>query len=461
MQQQLIFDADLIRRYDRAGPRYTSYPTAPHFHAGFGEAQYREVAAQSNPGRRPLSLYVHLPFCATACYYCACNKVATKDRSRAGEYLRHLFVEIERQGALFDRGRPVDQLHFGGGTPTFLSGDELSALMACIERHFDLRGDGGGEYAIEIDPREVGPDTLALLGGLGFNRLSVGVQDFDPRVQKAVNRIQGRERTDAAIRAARAAGFGSVSVDLIYGLPFQSVRTFMDTLEAVLAIAPDRLAVFNYAHMPAQFPQQRRIRAEDLPPPAEKLAILGATIARLTAAGYVYIGMDHFALPNDELARAQREGTLYRNFQGYSTHSDCDLIGLGVTAIGQVGASYSQNARTLPEYYAACSDAQRLPLMRGLALDADDRLRREVITRLICDFVLDFARVEDAHGIVFEDYFAAELADLAPMRDDGLIEFDGRAIRVLPRGKLLIRNICMGFDCYLRSAAAARYSRVI
>ncbi|MCC7383202.1 MAG: oxygen-independent coproporphyrinogen III oxidase [Deltaproteobacteria bacterium] len=460
MEQTLIFDPELIQRYDRAGPRYTSYPTAPQFHEGFNEAVYRQHAQASNTAGRPLSLYVHLPFCDTACYYCACNKVATKDRSRSGEYLEYLFHEIELQAPLFRRDRPVDQLHFGGGTPTFLSHDELRALMGELGRHFSLRRDGGAEYSIEIDPREVEPDTLQLLGSLGFNRLSVGVQDFDPVVQKAVNRIQSEAETLAAITAARGAGFKSVSVDLIYGLPFQSVRTFLETLERVLAIGPDRMAVFNYAHLPHQFKQQKRIRAEDIPAPEEKLRILGATIERLTSAGYVYIGMDHFARPGDELAVAQREGTLHRNFQGYSTHADCDLVGLGVTAIGKVGDTYSQNRRTLLEYYALV-EADHIPVFRGLALDADDRLRRQVITQLICQFELDFAKIEAEHGIDFQSYFDTELSELRAMERDGLLHLKPGRIEVLPRGKLLIRNVCMTFDRYLRKGTEVRYSKVI
>lgn len=460
MEQTLIFDPELIQRYDRAGPRYTSYPTAPQFHEGFDEAVYRQYAQASNAAGRPLSLYVHLPFCDTACYYCACNKVATKDRSRSGEYLEYLFHEIELQAPLFRRDRPVDQLHFGGGTPTFLSHDELRALMGELGRHFTLRRDGGAEYSIEIDPREVEPDTLQLLGSLGFNRLSVGVQDFDPVVQKAVNRIQSEEETLAAITAARGAGFKSVSVDLIYGLPFQSVRTFLETLDRVLAIGPDRMAVFNYAHLPHQFKQQKRIRAEDIPAPDEKLRILGATIERLTKAGYVYIGMDHFARPGDELAVAQREGTLHRNFQGYSTHADCDLVGLGVTAIGKVGDTYSQNRRTLLEYYALV-EADHIPVFRGLALDADDRLRRQVITQLICQFELDFAEIEAEHGIDFQSYFDTELGALRAMERDGLLHLSPTRIEVLPRGKLLIRNVCMTFDRYLRQGSEVRYSKVI
>jgi oxygen-independent coproporphyrinogen-3 oxidase len=460
MDQLVEFDADLIRRYDKAGPRYTSYPTAVQFHDGFGETRYRELAARSNEGGQPLSLYFHLPFCDTICYYCACNKVVTKDRTRAAPYLARLHTELALQSALFDDKRVVDQLHWGGGTPTFISHDEMVELMRVTGEHFRLRDDDQGEYSIEIDPREAGADTIALLRQLGFNRMSLGVQDFDPRVQKAVNRIQSEQQTFDVMEAARRVGFRSVSLDLIYGLPFQSVDSFALTLEKVIDAEPDRLSVFNYAHLPELFKPQRRINAEELPSPASKLAILQLTIERLTAAGYVYIGMDHFARPDDELARAQREGTLYRNFQGYSTHADCDLVAMGITAIGMVGPSYSQNVRTVDEYYELIDDG-RLPIFRGVELDADDLLRRDVITRLICNFELDIPAVEHSFGVRFEDYFAAELPDLARMQADGLLVVEPRAIRVLPAGRLLIRNICMVFDRYLRERQEQRFSRVI
>jgi len=461
--QRTEFALDLIQKYDKSGPRYTSYPTAPHFHEGFGPAAYRAAARATNgeSPKRGLSLYYHIPFCDTLCFYCACNKIATKDRSKAATYLDYLFREIELQGALFDGDRPVDQLHLGGGTPTFLSPEQMRALMAKTGEHFRLRDDDTGEYGIEIDPRETDPDFIAALREVGFNRLSIGVQDFDPKVQEAVNRIQPAETTLGAIEAARKAGFHSLSLDLMYGLPHQDAATFERTLEAAIDARPDRLAVFNYAHLPDMFPPQRRIRDEDLPSPAEKLTILQRTIERLTEAGYVYIGMDHFALPFDELAVAQREGTLHRNFQGYSTHAQCDLIGMGVTAIGSVGGTYSQNVRTLDEYYAAL-DADELPIFRGYALTDEDRLRRAVITRIMCDFALDFARVEARFGIDFREHFADELADLEEMAADGLLELTADGLTVTPRGRLLIRNVAMVFDAYLREREGAqRYSRVI
>ena len=460
MDQSITFDAELIRRYDKAGPRYTSYPTAVEFHDRFGEMEYRACATATNATRRPLSLYFHLPFCDTVCFYCACNKVVTRDRSRAAPYLAHLFREIEMHGELFDRDRTVDQLHWGGGTPTFISYGEMRSLMEKTAQHFTLRNNDSGEYSIEIDPREVDSGTIALLRELGFNRLSMGVQDFDPRVQNAVNRIQSEEETWSAMNSARATGFKSVSIDLIYGLPFQSVASFGHTLDKVIAAAPDRLSVFNYAHLPEMFKPQRRINAADLPSPAEKLAILQNIIERLTRAGYVYIGMDHFAKPDDELAIAQRNGTLYRNFQGYSTHSGCDLVAMGITAIGMVGDSYSQNIKQLDDYYARI-DNGRLPLYRGIQLDADDRLRRGIITQLICQFELDIPTIERRYGVNFADYFAVELAELGDMQADGLLTADNETIRVLPAGRLLIRNICMVFDRYMRNRTEQRFSKVI
>jgi oxygen-independent coproporphyrinogen III oxidase len=460
LNHQIIFDVELLRRYDKSGPRYTSYPTAVQFNTDFTEADYRAQAQRSNVTPRPLSLYFHLPFCDTVCFYCACNKVVTKDRQRASPYLERLHREIALQAQLFDRARTVEQLHWGGGTPTFISHEEMRELMAVTRRHFRLRDDDRGEYGIEVDPREIRPETLAVLRELGFNRLSMGVQDFEPAVQKAVNRIQSEAETLAVLTEARALGFRSISMDLIYGLPHQTVESFGRTLEKIIAAGPDRLSVFNYAHLPEMFKPQRRINAADLPSPQEKLNILQLTIERLTQAGYVYIGMDHFARPDDELAQAQRNGTLYRNFQGYSTHAECDLVGLGITAIGMVGDCYSQNRKTLEDYYAAL-DAGQLPVMRGFVLSADDKLRRAIITQLICHFALDYGAIEGIHGIHFAEYFAQELADLNVMQQDGLIEMDEKSIRVQPAGKLLIRNICMVFDRYLREKQEQRYSKVI
>jgi oxygen-independent coproporphyrinogen-3 oxidase len=461
MKQQVKFDAGLIRRYDKSGPRYTSYPTAVQFHEGFIEARYRELAVATNQGSdsRALSLYFHIPFCNTVCYYCGCNKIVTKDRSRAASYLGRLHKEIELQGELFDRTRPVDQLHWGGGTPTFISHDEMRELMAKTRQHFRLHDDDSGEYSIEVDPREVRPGTLGVLRELGFNRLSMGVQDFNPEVQKAVNRIQSKDQTLGVLREARELGFRSINMDLIYGLPHQSVMSFSETLEQVIDANPDRLSVFNYAHLPEMFKPQRRIHVEDLPSPEEKLNILQAAINLLIEAGYVYIGMDHFARPGDELAVAQREGSLYRNFQGYSTHASCDMIGMGVTAIGSIGNSFTQNVRTENEYFAAL-DQGRLPIFRGYELNDDDLLRREVITQLICHFQLCFSDIERRFGILFTEYFAMELETLKEMQEDGLLTLTTDGIEVAPAGVLLIRNICMVFDAYL-GTREQRYSKVI
>ncbi|RTZ73081.1 MAG: oxygen-independent coproporphyrinogen III oxidase [Gammaproteobacteria bacterium] len=460
MQQDLILDDALIAKYDQSGPRYTSYPTAVQFHEGFGNADYARIARESNASGRPLSLYFHIPFCDTICFYCACNKVATKDRSKGNEYLARLHREIALQGELFDFSRPVTQLHWGGGTPTFISHDEMRELMRVTGEHFQLLPDDQGEYSIEIDPREATAETVALLREIGFNRMSLGVQDFDPRVQQAVNRIQSEEETLAVLDAARAEGFRSVSIDLIYGLPFQSRESFERTLDRIIEVGPDRLSVFNYAHLPQIFKPQRRINADELPPPEVKLEILHMTAQKLADAGYVYIGMDHFARPDDELAIAQREGTLYRNFQGYSTHADCDLVGLGITSIGMVGNCYAQNLKDLEQYYARI-DAGELAVFRGLELTREDELRRDVITRLICNFQLDFSAVEAQWGIDFREHFANELARLEEMAADGLLEVTDTAIQVLPVGRMLIRNICMTFDAYLKQAGGQRFSRVI
>ncbi len=460
MDISIVFDPALIRKYDKAGPRYTSYPTAVQFHEGFGEAEYREQATASNASDRPLSLYFHIPFCDTVCFYCACNKIVTKNRRHTTPYLDHLYREIALQGACFDPNRPVTQLHWGGGTPTFISADEMRTLMRVTGEHFHLLEDDSGEYSIEVDPRETDDGTLALLRELGFNRLSVGVQDFDPQVQQAVNRLQSRVITLNVMEAARREGFKSISVDLIYGLPHQSVASFSRTVTDIIAQNPDRISVFNYAHLPELFKTQRQIDTDALPLPAVKLEILKTVTEQLIAAGYVYIGMDHFAKPDDELALAQQAGTLYRNFQGYSTHADCDLIGFGATSIGMVGDSYSQNLKGLEAYYARI-DEGKLAVFRGVRLDADDHLRRTVITVLICNFALAFAAIERQYPIIFGDYFALELTELADMQADGLLLLDKNGIRVLPAGRLLIRNICMVFDRYLREQTTRRFSKVI
>ncbi|MCP4408235.1 MAG: oxygen-independent coproporphyrinogen III oxidase [Gammaproteobacteria bacterium] len=462
MQQDLEFDAQLIRRYDQMGPRYTSYPTAVQFHDGFSEEDYRHWAEKSNRHAtpRPLSLYFHIPFCSTVCFYCACNKVVTKNRTLAVPYLEHLYREIAAQGEMFDAQRPVDQLHWGGGTPTFLNQEQMAELMTITAEHFNLRGDDQGEYSIEIDPREADTDTVEILRQLGFNRMSLGVQDFDSRVQKAVNRIQAEEQTLEVLRAARHSGFKSVSLDLIYGLPFQNQATFSRTIERVIAADPDRISVFNYAHLPSRFKPQRRINTHDLPKPSEKLAILKSAIEQLTAAGYLYVGMDHFAKPDDELAIAQRKHQLYRNFQGYSTHADCDLVAMGITAIGSVGNSYSQNVRTLEEYYRGI-EKDKIPVFRGIELNKDDLLRRRVISDLICHFYLDISAIEDQFNINFDSYFTIEISRLKGMEEELLLSLSNSEIRIRPKGRLLIRNICMVFDHYLSGNSKGTFSKVI
>lgn len=459
MDQSITFDLDLINRYDKAGPRYTSYPTALELHDAFGETEYRQQIQNSNAKGGALSLYFHLPFCDTVCFFCACNKIVTKNRKHAEPYLNNLIKEIEMQAQLFDSDRKVNQLHWGGGTPTFLSYEQMKRLMDATRQFFNLHDDDSGEYSIEVDPRETDENTIEQLRGLGFNRISLGLQDFNPAVQKAVNRLQSEEQTFGVLEAARKHGFSSTNLDLIYGLPLQTVESFSATLEKVLAVSPDRFSIFNYAHMPTKFKTQRQINDADIPSPEVKLNILQMTGQRLLDAGYVYIGMDHFAKPDDELAIAQREGKLYRNFQGYSTHSDCDLIGMGVTSIGWVGDSYSQNVKDLVEYDRLISEG-KLPIVKGFELNADDKLRRAVITQLICHFELDFSAIENKFSIKFSDYFANELEQLQQMQKDGLLTFSANKIEVLAAGRLLIRNICMVFDRYL-AQKKQQFSKVI
>jgi len=456
-----VIDPDLLRTFDRPGPRYTSYPTADRLVEAFGPDQYRLSLENRVIGgfRRPLSLYVHLPFCDTICYYCGCNKIITKDHGRSAKYLRYLSKEIELVSAQTGAGELVTQLHWGGGSPTFLNRAELAELMQIIKRQFRLAPDG--EYSIEVDPRSADRATIALLGSLGFNRISVGVQDFDAEVQRAVNRIQGEDQTRSVIAAARAGGFKSVNLDLIYGLPKQNLERFARTLEKVLDISPDRIALYNYAHLPTVFKPQRRINEAELPSAEGRIELFTRGIRTLTEAGYVYIGMDHFAKPEDELAVAQRRGHLHRNFQGYSTRAECDLIGLGISAIGSVGPAYIQNFRTLDEYYGSLDNGV-LPVMRGLVLNPDDLVRRAVIQTLMCHFSLSFDAIEIAHLIDFRDYFAAEMRELEEYRGLGLVEIDAEGITITPRGRLIVRAICMLFDHYLRNAEQrARYSKVI
>ncbi|MCL2524072.1 MAG: oxygen-independent coproporphyrinogen III oxidase [Betaproteobacteria bacterium] len=461
--ENLVFDPQVIRRFDVNGPRYTSYPTADRFVEAFDAEAARLWLGKRNIGgiSRPLSLYFHIPFCNTICYYCACNKIITKDHGRSAKYLKYLGKELALQSAALEGGdgkQEVIQLHWGGGTPTFLSHAEMRQLMAETQKHFKLLD--GGEYSIEVDPRKVDAATVALLGELGFNRMSIGVQDFDERVQVAINRIQSEAETVDVIAAARANGFKSISVDLIYGLPHQTVMSFNRTLERVLAMGPDRLSIYNYAHMPGLFKPQRRIVEDDLPSADTKLQILALAIKKLTEAGYVFIGMDHFAKPDDELAVAQRQGRLHRNFQGYSTYADCDMLSFGISSISKVGPTYSQNVKTLDEYYDRL-DNRLLPVFRGLELCADDILRRAIIQALMCHFELSIESIESAHLIDFHKYFAVELADMKEMEQAGLLKIDRDWITVLPPGRMLVRVISMVFDRYLRADRRTRYSKVI
>ena len=459
--QELIFDPQIIRQFDVNGPRYTSYPTADRFVEAFDAEAYRSWLGRRTIGGigRALSLYVHIPFCNTICYYCGCNKIITKDHGRSAKYIKYLDKELAMQAAALQGGREVVQLHWGGGTPTFLSNDEMRRLMDVTQKYFRLQPNG--EYSIEVDPRKVDRETVKLLAELGFNRMSVGVQDFEHVVQVAVNRVQTLDETRVVIEAAREFGFKSVSVDLIYGLPKQNVIGFNHTLDEVIKLSPDRLSIYNYAHLPGHFKPQRRILEADLPSADAKLQILQTAIRRLTDAGYVFIGMDHFAKPEDELAVAQRQGRLHRNFQGYSTYADTDLLAFGVSAISKVGPSYCQNFRTLDEYYDVL-DRGELPVMRGLELTADDLLRRSIIQALMCHFELSLESIEIAHLVDFKSYFAPELADLRAMVDAGLLEIDDHWITVLPKGRMLVRAIAMVFDRYLRTdRERARYSKVI
>jgi oxygen-independent coproporphyrinogen-3 oxidase len=455
------FDADLIARLGKSGPRYTSYPTADRFTDTFGYRDFLHAVAdlRTRPSARPLSLYLHIPFCDTVCYYCACNKIVTRQRDKAATYLAYLKREVEMQGRLFAGMNEVEQLHFGGGTPTYLSDAQMGELMDHLRRCFRLAPDEVGEYSIEVDPRTVSPERVHSLRCQGFNRISLGVQDFDGEVQKAVNRIQPEQETRAIIAAARDAGFRSVSIDLIYGLPKQTPATMAATLDKVIAADPDRIAVYHYAHMPQLFKPQRRILDADMPDSDTKLRMLQLCIERLTGAGYVYIGMDHFAKPGDDLALAQRQGRLHRNFQGYSTHADSDLVSCGVSAISAVGATYSQNAKTLDAYYDAL-DRNELPVARGVRLGMDDVLRRTLIQRLMCQFELSIAAIEQAFPIVFRRYFERELEALAGLEADGLVSVSAEWISVSLKGRLLIRNVCMVFDRYL-SGAEPRHSKTL
>ena len=454
------FDQELIQKYGGRGPRYTSYPTALQFSESFTASTYRDNAALSNSAALPLSLYIHIPFCHSLCYYCGCNKIVTRNEARVERYLDCLHRETELQAELFDAGRTVEQLHFGGGTPTYLDATQLADLMQKLDDEFGLDQSERHEFSIEVDPRTVDVARIRELAGLGFNRLSLGIQDFDAGVQEAINRIQTVDDVRRIVDAARDAGFRSISFDLIYGLPRQTVGGFERTLDIVDGMHPDRLAVYNYAHLPARFKGQRMIDTNDIPSADTKLEILHSSINRLCRGGYEYIGMDHFALPHDDLVVARDRGTLQRNFQGYSTHRHTDLVALGVSSIGCIGRVFTQNALTTMQYEAMLEN-DRLPVAKGLVVDDDDHIRSEVIQELMCYDGLRFATFNDAHGIDFSEYFSAELARLEPMVDDGLVERDDSSITITPRGRLLIRSVAMAFDRYLNETAPEKFSRAI
>ena len=459
-----VLSEALLRRFDTPGPRYTSYPTADRFVEAFGETELRHALQQRGQGgavgsATPLSVYVHIPFCESVCYYCACNKVITKHHERAAEYLDALDAEIALLLRELKPGQPVSQLHFGGGSPTFLSDAELQRVVQSLRRAFAI-GDGT-EMSIEVDPRTVTPQRLAFCHELGFNRISFGVQDFDPAVQQAVHRVQPFDSVRMLMRAARELGFKSINADLIYGLPRQTPQSFARTVAQIGELRPDRIALYAYAHLPQRFKPQRRIVAAELPDAGQRVAMLGDAIAGFLGRGYHYIGMDHFALPDDALAVAKRQGRLHRNFQGYSTQPDCDLIGLGVSAIGKVGAHYYQNVKTLPEYYDTLRQRQ-LPVQRGIALTRDDVLRRAVIMALMCQGRVEFESIELAHLVRMRDYFERELQALQPMAEAGLVEIEPGAIQVTPTGWYVVRAVAMVFDRWLQNdKLRERFSRVI
>lgn len=457
----VCFDTDLIVRHGGRGPRYTSYPTALQFDESLTPDNYREKAAESNASDVPLSLYVHIPFCHSLCYYCGCNKIVTRNEARVERYMEMLYREIEMQSKLFDHSRKIEQLHFGGGTPTYLDNEQLSELLDTLRAAFNFDDSEDREFSIEVDPRTVDADGIRHLAKLGFNRLSLGIQDFEPAVQQAVNRAQTPEEVQNLVDSAIGAGFGSISFDLIYGLPQQTVESFNRTLDIVIGMKPDRLAVYNYAHLPRRFKGQRMINADDIPAPEVKLELLRHTIEKLCAAGYIYIGMDHFALPGDELVQARLDGTLQRNFQGYSTHRQCDLVSLGVSGISGIGNMFAQNAITTMEYEAIIESGE-LPIKKGILVDDDDLKRAAVIQALMCYDSLSFDDFGAEHGIDFRRYFADEIKRLEPLVEDELIDLDDAGVAITQKGRLLLRSIAMVFDRYIDQAENDnRFSKAI
>jgi len=462
MANRVVFNKELIRRYDTFGPRYTSYPTAVQFTTEIDADDYLDWVKQSNedPIPAPLSLYLHIPFCDTICYYCGCSKVITKDKSKAAHYIELLKKEIKLQGALFAKDRNVTQIHWGGGTPTFLNDKEIFEIIECIRENFSVPAGDDVEFGIEVDPRTVDQTRLKNLSNLGFNRISFGVQDFDSDVQKSVNRVQSTEQIKQHILDARKFNYRSINIDLMYGLPKQTVQSFSKTLDTTIELNPDRIAIYNYAHLPEMFKPQRRINEDELPSAEEKLNILQMSIDKLQDAGYVYIGMDHFAKASDSLVKAQQEGSLHRNFQGYSTNADCDIIAMGITAISRIGDNYSQNVRTIDEY-EACLQQNRIPVFRGIELEADDVLRREIINQLMCNNKLDIKQIEHRWGIDFNTYFKSSLNNLQKMANDDLLKISNDSLTITETGRLLARSICMQFDRYLQEKNSNRFSRVI
>jgi oxygen-independent coproporphyrinogen-3 oxidase len=464
MSKKVIFDKAVIQRYDTSGPRYTSYPTAVQFTDRYQLDDYLNWVRTSNedPIPAPLSLYLHIPFCNTICYYCGCSKVVTKDKSKATDYIELLKREIELQSQIFDHDRQVTQIHWGGGTPTFLSDKQIYDIISCIHEHFNVASNDTLECGIEVDPRTVDLQRIKNLRGLGFNRVSFGVQDLDDRVQQAINRVQSADEIKQRFQEARDSGFHSINIDLMYGLPHQSVKSFDQTLDKIIALSPDRIAVYNYAHMPEQFKPQRRIDENDLPSPEEKLGILQLTIEKLQKSGYHYIGMDHFAKKEDNLVKAQKQGSLQRNFQGYSTSAECDIVAMGVTAISRIGDNYSQNVRTIDEYRERIEQGV-IPVFRGIELEPDDVLRGEVISELMCNNRLDIKDFERRWHINFRSYFQTAMDNLQTMADDGLIKIETSKITITSKGRLLARAICMQFDRYLpkRKLGRKRFSRII
>ena len=462
MENKVVFNKDLIQRYDTYGPRYTSYPTAVQFKSDIDDDDYHNWVTRSNedPIPAPLSLYLHIPFCDTICYYCGCSKVITKDKSKATHYIELLKQEIKLQGALYAKDRKVTQIHWGGGTPTFLNDEEIYEIIECIRENFNIAINNQIEFGIEVDPRTVDQDRLKNLKNLGFNRISFGIQDLDSCVQKSVNRVQSTQEIEQHIKDARNLGYQSINLDLMYGLPKQTMHSFSKTLDTTIELNPDRIAIYNYAHLPEMFKPQRRINENELPSAEEKLNILQLSIDKLQKAGYVYIGMDHFAKETDALVKAQQEGTLQRNFQGYSTHANTDNVAMGITAISHVGDNYSQNVRSIDEY-EACLKQNKIPVFRGIELEADDVLRGEIINQLMCNNTLDIKKLEKKWGIHFKTYFKTSLENLKQMAEDGLLNISESKLTITTSGRLLARSICMQFDRYLQEKNNNRFSRVI